>query len=132
MTERNVEIMDIIVSKMAEGMKISEALKSVYIRRNVFIPYSDRDFDVSVMSLGMSTRTSNALMRAKLKTIGDVVGFCNKHRITEILNLGRNSGIELFETILNHSWAHMNDDERLLFLVDTVERNQNYIREEIA
>lgn len=132
MTERNIYVMDLIVSKMAEGASISKALKLVYHQRNVRIPYNDSDFDVSVMDLGLSSRATNALLRTKLRTLGDVVEFCNEHKITEIVNLGKNSGIEIFEAILDYRWKHMDNNERTSFLIDTVKRNQDYIRAEIA
>jgi hypothetical protein len=71
-------------------------------------------------------------MRTKLTTLGAVVKFCNEHKITEIVNLGRSSGIEIFETILDYCWEHMSQEEQTSFLIDTVERNSEYIREEIA
>lgn len=132
MTQKNIDVMDIIVSKMAEGASISKALKLVYRQRNVRIPYNDSDFDVSVMDLGLSSRATNALLRTKLKNLGDVIEFCNENKITDIINLGKNSGIEIFETILDYRWKHMSHSERTSFLIDTVERNQDYIREEIA
>lgn len=132
MTQRNIDVMDIIVSKMVEGTKLSKALKLVYNKRNVCIPYNEKYRNVSLMDLGMSGRTTNALFRGNLKTIGDVVIFCGEHKITSIVNLGKSSGTELFEAILDYCWAHMSKDERTAFLIDTVERNSEYIREEIA
>ena len=132
MTQRNIDVMDIIVSKMAEGATLSKALKRVYNQRNVCIPYNDSDFDVSVMSLGLSNRAVNALFRAKLRTLGSVIEFCNENNITDIVNLGKSSGIEIFEAILDYCWGHMSQDKRAKFLIDTVERNGNNIREGIA
>lgn len=132
MTQRNIDVMDIIVSKMAEGTKLSKALKLVYSKRHVCIPYNDNIFNVSLMKLGMTSRSTNALLRAGLITLGDVVDFCKEQKITKIANLGQSSGIEVFETILNYCWDHMNNNERTEFLIDTVERNSEYIREEIA
>lgn len=132
MTERNVEIMEIIVDKLAEGAKLSKALKDVYKVRNVHIPFNDKTFDVSVMELKMSTRTTNALMRAGHRTLGDAIKFCQRNKITDIANLGKQSGVELFETILDYSWEHMTKDAQVAFLIDTVERNSNNIYEEIA
>lgn len=132
MTERNVYVMDIIVNKMAEGDTLSKALQRVYNKRNVTIPYSEEINDVAITSLPMSNRTVNAVMRGRLKTIGEVVEFCKHQKITEITNLGKNSGIELFETILDYCWDHMSQEERVAFLIDTVERNSEYIRAEIA
>ncbi len=132
MTQRNIDVMDIIVSKMAEGATLSKALKRVYNQRNVCIPYNDSDFDVSVMSLGLSNRAVNALFRAKLRTLGSVIEFCNENNITDIVNLGKSSGIEIFEAILDYFWRNMSHDKKIEFLIDTVERNGNNIREGIA
>ena len=132
MTQRNIDVMDIIVSKMAEGDKLSKALQRVYTKRNVVIPYIEDELNESVMNLGMSGRATNALLRARLRTVSDVVEFCKTNKITEITNLGRNSGIEVFEAILDYCWDHMSQEERISFLIDTVERNSEYIRAEIA
>ena len=132
MTQRNIDVMDIIVNKMAEGDTLSKALKRVYNKRNVAIPYNEEIYDVAVATLAMSNRTTNALIRSKLKTIGEVIEFCQHQKITEVVNLGKNSGIELFETILDYCWEHLSQEERVSFLIDTVERNSEYIREEIA
>ena len=132
MTQRNIDVMDIIVSKMAEGDTLSNALKRVYNKRNVAIPYSEDNLNTSVMNLGMSGRTTNALMRAKLRTIGDVVNFCESQKITDVANFGKNSGIELFESILDYCWEHMEKKERVSFLIDTIERNSDNIIEGIA
>lgn len=132
MTDRNIDVMDIIVSKMVKGDKLSKALHRVYNKRNVCIPYSESDLEASIMKLGMSGRTTNALLRAKIRTIGDVVEFCEEQKITKVTNFGRSSGIELFEAILDYCWEHMDQDKRTSFLIDTVERNSSNIREEIA
>lgn len=132
MTQRNIDVMDIIVSKMAEGDKLSKALQRVYHKRKVVIPYNEESFNVSLMELGASSRATNALLRARLRTVGDVVEYCKTNKITEIVNLGRNSGIEIFEAILDYCWDHMSQKERVSFLIDTVERNSGNIREEIA
>lgn len=132
MTDRNIYVMDLIVSKMIEGDKLSKALHRVYNTRNICIPYSESDLEASIMKLGMSGRTTNALLRAKIRTIGDVVEFCEEQKITKVTNFGRSSGIELFEAILDYCWEHMSQDKRVSFLIDTVERNSGNIREDIA
>jgi DNA-directed RNA polymerase alpha subunit len=104
----------------------------VYSKRNVAIPYIEGNMSESVMNLRMSSRATNALLRAGIRTINDVIDFCQANKITKIVNLGRSSGIEVFETILDYCWDHMSQEERVSFLIDTVERNSEYIREEIA
>ena len=132
MTQKNVDVMDIIVSKMAEGETLSKALKLVYTKRNVAIPYNEEIYDVAVTALPMSHRTINTLMRGRIRTIGEVIEFCKLQKITEVANFGRSSGIELFEAILDYCWDHMSQKERVSFLIDTVERNGDNIRAEIA
>lgn len=132
MTQRNIDVMDIIVSKMAEGAKLSKALKLVYNKRNVFIPYIEDNMDIDIRNLGMTSRTTNALLRNGIRTITDIIDFCTEQKITKVKNLGVSSGIEVFETILDYCWDHMNNDERTNFLIDTIERNSEHIREEIV
>lgn len=131
MTQRNIDVMDIIVSRMASGEKLSKALKAVYEKRNVCIPYNESYFDIPIIDLGLSRRSSNALLRAKMRKLGDVIEFCKGKKITDVANLGITSGIEIFETILDYCWNCMSQDEKASFLIDTVKRNNNRIRSEI-
>ena len=132
MTQRNIDVMDIIVSKMKEGAKLSKALKLVYSKRNVAIPYKENDLKFNITDLKMTSRSTNALLRSGIRTIADIIDFCSEQKITRLRNLGVSSGIEVFETLLDYCWDHMNNDERTKFLIDTVERNGEHIREEIA
>lgn len=132
MTQRNIDTMDIIVTKIADGMPLSMALSEVYTKRNVCIPYKEKYCKVKIMDFGMSSRTTNALLRAKFRTIGDVIEFCGEKKITDIVGFGKSSGTEFFESMLNYCWAKMSNDERVNFLIDTVERNSDYLRAEIA
>lgn len=132
MTQRNIDVMDIIVSKMVEGATLSKALKLVYNKRNVVIPYNEEIYDVSIASLPMTKRTMNTLLRGRIKTLGEVIEFCKHQKITGVVSMGVNSGIELFETILDYCWDNMSQEERVSFLIDTVERNSNHIRPEIV
>jgi hypothetical protein len=123
--------MDTIVNEMIEGKTLSEALKSVYVKRKVRIPYDEKTSDVPITSLNMSNRTTNALLRNNIRSIYDAVKFCGKHKITEAKTLGYNCGVELFESILDYYWGNMSNDERATFLIDTVERNSSNIRVEL-
>ena len=130
MTQKNIDIMDAIVDRMISGKKLSEALKIMYTKRNVQFPYFEHVTNKNVRELGMSVRTTNSLLRAKLRTIGDVVDFCGTKKITEVNNFGMSSGVELFETILDLCWSYMTTEERTEFLIDTIERNSKYLRKE--
>lgn len=132
MTQRNIDVMDIIVGKLAEGEKFSSALGHVYTKRNVAIPFNDDDFNVGLDTLKMSMRTTNALRMAGAYTINDVLDVHRNISLKNVRNLGAKSGIELLETILDYCWDRMTNDERTDFLIDTVERNSDNIRAEIA
>ena len=131
MTERNIEIMDIIVDKMVAGKKLTEALKDVYVKRNVAIPFDDEDLDISVEELGMSNKTTYALMRGRLFTLADMVKYCEEKKLTTVRLLGVSSGLEAFETMVDYLWGKMDKQKRAEFLIDVVERNQGNIREEL-
>lgn len=127
MTQRNIDAMDAIVNKLAEGKKFSDALKTVYSKRKVRVPYNDVNLGAHVTSLGMSMRTTNALLRAKLNTVGDVISFCNKEKLTDLSSMGKASGVEVLETILNYCWDNMSEDSKEQFLINTVELNECHL-----
>ena len=127
MTQRNIDAMDAIVNKLADGKKFSDALKTVYNKRKVRVPYNDVNLSAHVTSLGMSMRTTNALLRAKLNTIGDVISFCNTEKLTDLSSMGKASGVEVLETILNYCWDNMSEDSKELFLINTVELNECHL-----
>lgn len=131
MTQNNIHTMEIIVDKLAHGKTFSQALKTVYSTRYVVIPYDENINDVKVVDCKMSPRVINTLMRNRLKTIGDVIEFCNDDNVMKIRGMGRQGSIELFETILDWCWNHMGKKEKENFLIDTVERNTFNIKEEL-
>ena len=131
MTQTNIYAMDIIVNKMVEGAKLSKALEYVYKKRTVCIPLNKQYSEVELIELGMSRRTTNSFLRGKMRTLGELITFCNINKITDIPGVGKDSGTEAFEFILDYCWENMTQNERESFLIDTVERNRKYIRSEI-
>jgi hypothetical protein len=117
------------MNELASGKKLSEALFNVYRKRNVVIPYSQKLFNVDVRALGMNTRVVNALMRSHLFTLNDVVKFIEQgHKLSEVRTMGDGSCVNLMETILDYAWDHMDTKERAEFLLDTAERNEEYLK----
>ena len=131
MTQKNIDTMDLIVSKMAHGKTLSRALHEVYTKRNVVIPYREKWMECELTSLKMTLRTTQALLRNKMKTIGDIVNYTNEYKITSLKTFGKVSAIELFESILDYCWRHMTQNEKDKFLIDTVQRNSENFRVEI-
>lgn len=131
MTQTKINTMDLIVSKMAHGKTLSEALHEVYNKRNVVIPYDEKWLDCELTALKMSPRTTSALLRNKLHTIKDVVVYTSCKNITNLSTFGRVSAMELFAKILDYCWDCMSQEEKDIFLIDTVERNSGNLRVEI-
>ena len=120
---------DIITNELVSGKTISEALFNVYSKRNVTFSYNPKWFDVDVRNLNMSSRIVNALMRAHLCTLNDVIKFVEDgHGLTEIRAMGVDSCYKLMETILDCAWDHMNTKERAEFLIDVTSRNEQYLK----
>ena len=126
-----VETAHLIASKMIEGKKLSKALALVYTKRELVIPSDLSVLDVKIVDLKMSNRTTNALMRAKLTTIGEVATYCEKNKLTDIKLFGKGSGVEMLEAILDYCWDCLTTSERTEFLLDIVERNEENLREEL-
>ena len=93
MTQTKINTMDLIVSKMAHGKTLSEALHEVYTKRNVGIPYEEEWLDCELTALNMSPRTTSALLRNRLHTIKDVVVYTSCNKITNLSTFVRVSAM---------------------------------------
>ena len=127
MKQINIDAMDTIVSELAAGKKLSAALKTVYSTRSLQIPMSYSDVDIRVKDMRMSNRTTNALLRAKLLTLTDVVRYTENNKLIDIKNMGTSCCIELMETIVDYLWNKMNKREKAEFLMQTVELNEFHL-----
>lgn len=130
MTQLNINVMDMIVDNLAAGMTISKALKAVYTKRKVAIPYDDKFADVSIDDLEVSKPTGNALKRECMRTVRDIVNFAEAKGIKNVRNMGLAKCTETMEALLNYAWNHMDNNQRTKFLLSTVERNESYINYE--
>jgi len=128
MKQEHIETMNTIVDLVVSGKKISQALGDVYEKRCVVLPFMEDIMDDPIENLRMTGRTYNALMRAKMRNIGDVIRFSDGGDFSRIRNFGRLSGIELFESILNYCWARMDVEQKTNFLIDAVMRNEENLR----
>lgn len=131
MTQKNIDIMDKIADELVNGKNISEALKTVYRKRNVGIPFSSKTFDIPVEDTGISVKSINALRKKGLKTVNDVITFASNDSLKNIPNFGHGSARRLLEFMLNIAWNKMSAEERVEFLMDTVERNEENVHIEL-
>ena len=131
MTNTNIYAMDAVVNELANGKTISEALKRVFTKRTVQIRYTDDKFDVPVTSLGMSRRSTNVLMRNGIHTITELANYSAEESVRNLRGGGKDSLTEVMETILNYAWEHMTEKEKIAFLMNTVNLNEAYLRDDI-
>lgn len=128
MTQKNIETMDRIVEGIKEGNNLSKVLEHIYTKRNVAIPFNNTMFSVSVKDLNVPSKTYNALLRAKIFTVNDAIEYNEATGLKLVKNFGLASFRMLMEAILDYSWEQMNEKEKVNFLIDTVERNEVYLR----
>lgn len=129
MTLVNIYAMDAIVNELANGKTISEALKAVFTKRTVQIRYTDAKFNVAITTLGMSNRATNALMRNGVRTIADIANYSMNNDVRNLRGCGKDSMVEIMETILNYAWDHMTEKEKVAFLMNTVNLNEYYMKD---
>lgn len=128
MTTTNVNAMRTIIHELEAGKTISDALKVVYTKRNVCVPYVDDVFDIDVRDLGMSGRVTGVLLRNHITTINEAIQANEKTPLKDMRGIATGLCTEFFETILNYSFDCMSSDAKALFLIDVVERNRIYLR----
>ncbi len=126
-----VETANLIANKMIEGKKLSEALSLVYTKRELVVPCDEGILSIKIPDLMMSNRATNALMRAGLSTIGKLVNYCERQKLTDIRLLGKGSAIEVLETILDYCWGQLSTSDRAEFLLDIAEQNKHNLRTEL-
>ncbi len=130
MNNTNIAVMDIIVDYLGHGYSLSDALKMVYTKRHIAMPFKPEHLDYQVADLQMSNRTTLALRRNGLHTVEAVIKAGHNGEIKDIRNLGKKSAIELYETLLNYFWERLTITEKTDFLIDTVIRNSEYLKED--
>lgn len=125
----NINCMDRVVDELAAGKSFSDALKEVYVKRHVHIPMSEDVLNTNIEDIGITNRTVNAIRRAHIRTVGDLIGRLEYGgKISDIRTLGLASQREFKEMLLNYAWNHMSQEEKDAFLIDTVANNVNNVR----
>jgi DNA-directed RNA polymerase alpha subunit len=126
-----IETAHLIASKMIEGKKLSKALTLVYDKRELVIPCEETILSTKTTDLMMSNRTTNALMRSGLSTVGQIVNYCKKQKLTDVKLLGKGGATETLETLLDYCWEQLSKSEKAEFLLDIAERNEQNLRAEL-
>jgi DNA-directed RNA polymerase alpha subunit len=117
-----------IAEKLYESAKengLVETLFAVYGNNiKTSIAYSKRACETSIDEIEFSVRSSNALKRTGLMTVGDVIDAIADERLLQVRNLGRKSYNEIKTRILKFGYDQLTEKEKLAFFVDLVEKNR--------
>ena len=87
------------------------------------IGFSKSAYDTTIDDLVLSVRSHNALRRANIATIGDLVERLNEGGLKSIRNLGVKSFSEIQTKILVYGFEQLSEKEKHTFLNYLVENN---------
>ena len=79
--------------------------------------------NTNIDDVEFSARASNALKRSGIFTIGEIVDQISKDGLLKIRNLGKKTQNEIKTRILVYGYKQLNDDEKIRFMSDVVEKN---------
>lgn len=101
-----------------------EALRRVFEKNiKIKIGYSIRDCNDSIEDLALSVRSYNALRRANIITIGDLIERLNEGGLKTVRNLGSKSFSEIQTKIMVYGFEQLSEKEKLEFFYYLVENN---------
>ncbi|MBR2987826.1 MAG: hypothetical protein IKC63_07375 [Clostridia bacterium] len=99
-------------------------LYSVFGPRISFsLPLTAKSCDTSLDDMEFSVRASNALKRAGMFQIRQIVDVINQGELPRIRNLGKKTENEIGTRLLVFGYCHLTPAEQKAFLQDLVERN---------
>ncbi len=109
----------------AKTTGLIETLYSVYGNSiKTTIAFTKKACEMSIDDIDFSVRSSNALKRSGLMTVGEVVDAIANEHLMQVRNLGRKSYNEIKTRILQFGYDHLSEKEKIAFFVDVVEKNR--------
>ena len=87
------------------------------------IPFSKKACDTEIDVIDFSVRALNALKRAGMFTIGDVIESISREELSKIRNLGKKTVNEIQTQILMFGYDKLNKQERADFFYKILENN---------
>lgn len=108
----------------AEEYGLPTALYYVFGKSlRVRIEFSVTDCSSSVDELALSVRSQNALKRANIGTLGELIDKLNEGNLTQIRNLGKKSYSEIQTKILCYGYGKLSMKGRQAFFDDLLVKN---------
>lgn len=89
----------------------------------VNVGFSKSSCDASIEELALSVRSYNALRRANVTTLGDLIERLNEGGLKSIRNLGAKSYSEIQTKMLVYGFERLSEREKSEFFYNLVENN---------
>lgn len=89
----------------------------------VNVGFSKSDCDTSIDVLVLSVRSYNALRRANVSTLGDLIERLNEGGLKSIRNLGVKSYSEIQTKMLVYGFSQLSEKEKYSFFYNVVDNN---------
>ena len=89
----------------------------------VSVPFSKKACDTEVDNIEFSVRAMNALKRAGLFTIGDIIDCITREELSRIRNLGKKTVNEIQTRILSYGYERLTENEKKRFFCEVVDNN---------
>lgn len=119
----NPELVRLLKQK-TEEQSLVEALYHVFRKNiNVQIGFSASDSASGIDVLNLSVRSYNALCRAGIMTLHELIGRLNEGSLKNIRNLGAKSYSEIQTRMVVYGFDHLSDREKNDFFLYLVENN---------
>ena len=119
----NSELVRLLKQK-AEEQGIVQALYHVFRKNiNVQIGFSEGDSASGIDALGLSVRSYNALCRAGIMTLGELIARLNEGTLKGIRNLGAKSYNEIQTKMMVYGFDRLSEREKNNFFLYLAENN---------
>jgi len=89
----------------------------------VSVPFSKKACETEVDNIEFSVRAMNALKRAGLFTIGDIIDCITREELSHIRNLGKKTVNEIQTRILSYGYERLTENEKKRFFYEVVNNN---------
>lgn len=117
------ELSDTIYKACLEQGLVSALAGNLGRNINVSLWFSVTACDAGIEQLELYVRSYNALRRAGIETVSQLVVGFNEGRIKSVRNLGAKSFREIQTRILVYGFEQLTEKEKRHFILDLVEKN---------
>jgi DNA-directed RNA polymerase alpha subunit len=111
--------------KQIANIGLVEVLNVVFGKNiSVLVPFTKNACNTSVDDLDFSVRASNALKRAGVFTVGDIIDLImGEEGLKKVRNLGKKTENEIKTKVLAFGYSRLTENEQKQFLIEVINRN---------